>query len=35
MNYKFFNECILLNFMVNDANYFIYIFYVTHNVQLG
>ncbi len=25
----------LLNFMVNDANYLIYIFYITHNVQLG
>jgi len=31
----FFYECMLLNFMVNDANYLIYIFYTTHNVQLG
>jgi hypothetical protein len=35
MNYKKLYECILLNFMVNDANYLIYIFLITHNVQLG
>jgi hypothetical protein len=33
MNYKFFYECMLLNFMVNDVNYLI--FYIIKNVQLG
>jgi hypothetical protein len=30
-----FYECMLLNFMLNDGKYLIYIFYKTHNLQLG
>jgi hypothetical protein len=33
-NYENFDECMFLNFMMYDANYYLD-FYIIHNVQLG